>query len=203
MSGSLPRPITALRPTLPPGFHAVPTADPWGAALRSAAQGDRPEGAPGTVLHAPLEARCHAAIQLAPDRPVADEAILHLAALALRDALSGLVPPEVSVELTLPRGVAVNGAEAGSLRVARGPGAPPEWIVLEIDIAVALRDPDPGRSPWRTDLAEEGCGASATDVLEAICRQLLSWFDRWQEEGDAAIEAAWRRAPKLPAREPA
>src|SRR5947209_12231836 len=115
MSGSPPGPFTALRPTLPPGFRAVPAADPWEAALQAAEQG----GVPGTVMHAPLEARCHAAIQLAPDRPVADQALLSLAALALRDALSGLVPPEVSLELTLAHGIAVNGATAGSLRLAR------------------------------------------------------------------------------------
>lgn len=167
-------------------------ADPWEAGLHAAAQG----GEPGAVLHAPLGACCHAALILAPDRAVTDELVLRIAGLALHDALSSLLPPGIPVAPAL-RSIGVNGAQAASMRLARAPDSPaetPDWLLLGFEVAVALRDPEPGRTPWRTDLAEEGSEASATQVLEVACRYLQVWINRWHEDGDAAIEAAWRHA---------
>ncbi len=191
----------ATAPSLPPAFHAVQVADPWEAGLHAAAQGEEP----GAVLHAPLGACCRAALILAPDRAVADELVLRLAGLALYDALSSLLPPGIPVVPAL-RSIGVNGARAASMRVARPPDsttATPDWLLLGFEVAVALRDPEPGRTPWRTDLAEEGSEASATQVLEVACRYLLVWFNRWHEDGDTAVGAAWRHASGCLAKESA
>ena len=162
--------------------------DPWRAAIGAATAG----ADPGTVLHGPLDRRCDAAVILAPARAVTDQTVLQVAGLALREALLAVLPPQIPVDLG-PGTIAVNGAEAATLRLWRGPGALPD-LVLGFDIAVALGRADPGLDPSRTDLREEGVEVSGAELLGVVYRHLLAWLNVWDEDGDAAIAAAWAEA---------
>jgi hypothetical protein len=170
---------------LPPGFAAIACdGDPMAAAVRQIEAG----AAPGTILHAPLARHCRVAIILTPDRPIADTQSLALAAQAVHAALAGLAPAGVPIAVKNNR-ILVNGAEAATLRLRR-PGqnaeCVPEWLVLGIDVAVDLGDPDPGHDVLHTCLAEEGFTCSAAELLAGICRHLLSAIHELTDQTEAA-----------------
>jgi hypothetical protein len=174
----------------PPGFTALPCpGDPLAAAVARAAAG----ADPGLVLHRDADARCEMAIVLAPDRPVSDEALLALGTRAVRGALSFLAPVRMPVVISPPENVTVNGGEVAMLTVrrpARAAGIPdwsiPDWIILGIDVAVDLREADPGLHPGRTCLREEGFDTTPAEVMAGICRHLLGEIDAWSAETEAA-----------------
>jgi stage V sporulation protein SpoVS len=178
---------------LPPGFNALPSPQPWQAALAAAAA----DAAPGTLLHAPLGGLLDAALILAPDRPLGDGTMLQLASMAVRDAVAAVIPPENTVTIAAPGVLAVNRGDVATIAVASGPVLPdgaPAWLVLGFTVRVALRLEAPGVTPWQTDLAEEGAETSAAALLEAICRHLLAGFDLLQDVGEAAVARAWQAA---------
>ncbi len=164
--------------SLPPGFIAQRCAgDPIGAAVTQALAGAEP----GTMMVADDTRHCRLALVLTPDPPISDAAMLDLAGRAVHGALAAVAPPGIPIAVT-PPDVLVNGAAAGTLTVRRAGAA--DWLVLGIDIAVAGEagdpdTPDPGETPDRTCLAEEGFGDSAPELVASICRHLLSGFDRW------------------------
>lgn len=184
--------------TLPPPFRALAVAgEVWPAALDAAAAGSEP----GTVLWNDDRRRCQAAVILRPDYPLATCAAsaLRLTALAVVDALSAVGPPNVPVAIAPPDRIEIDEGLVGGVRVAGPPGtdadAVPAWLLVGIDLAWLAADPEaPGRDPWRTALREEGFGdVAAADLIESFCRYLRHRINEWEEAGDAAVEAAWRR----------
>ena len=146
----------------------------------------------------------HVAVVLAPDRPMQDSGpIVALGALALFDALATLAPPQVPIQLLAPDGLAVDGGRVATVRAAMAPGPsdmPAEWAVLGWEIAVQAGDAEPGRTPDRTSLHEEGFGdVTADDILVNSLRHLLVWLDAWGQEGITALVPALRqRTARLP-----
>ncbi len=138
------------------------------------------------------------AVVLAPDRPMQDSSpIIALGALALFDALATLAPPQVPIHLLPPDGLAVDGGWVATVRAAMAPGPsdmPPEWAVLGWEIAVQAGDTEPGRTPGRTSLHEEGFGdVTADDILVNSLRHLLVWLDAWGQDGITALDPALRQ----------
>lgn len=182
-------------PALPPGFAAVPGGcDAWDAAVRGAGAGDDP----GCVRWSFAEGTLSIAVVLAPDRPMQDaSAIVALGALALFDALATLAPPQVPIHLLPPDGLAVDGGRVATVRAAIAPGPsdmPPEWAVLGFTVEMQAGDAEPGRTPDRTSLYEEGFGdVTADDVLVNSLRHLLAWLDVWGQDGITALNPALRQ----------
>ena len=182
-------------PALPPGFAAVPGGgDAWDAAVRGAETGDDP----GSVRWSFMGGMLHAAVVLAPDRPMQDaDPILALGALALFDGLATLAPPQVPIHLLPPDGLAVDGGRVATIRAAIAPGPsdiPPEWAVLGFEVAVQAGDAEPGRTLDRTSLHEEGFGdVTPDDILVNSLRHLLVWLDAWGQDGAAGMEPALRQ----------
>ena len=182
-------------PALPPGFTAVPGGrDAWDVAVRVAAAGDDP----GSVRWSFTEGALHVSVVLAPDRPMPDAGpILALGALALFDALATLAPPQVPMHLLLPDGLVVDGGRVATVRAAMAPAppdTPPAWAVLGFQVAVQAGDAEPGRTPNRTTLHEEGFGdVTADDILVNTLRHLLVWLDAWGQDGVAALDPALRQ----------
>ena len=177
-------------PVLPPVYRpepVAPLADPFLRARFAAAHG-APDGA---LYWSRREDRMACALVLRPEGPAADSLPAALVAmLALGDAVSALAAPGVDLQLGWPDRLIVNGATAGRLRADWEEG----WIVLGLTVSVML-DPDhePGRTPDRTTLHDEGCGEiTAAGLLESFSRHFLHWLDRWQEEGFGAVRSAWR-----------
>lgn len=182
---------------LPPGFCVVPCGnDPWAAAVLGAAAGDDP----GCIRWNHADGVLRFAIVLAPDRPMQDAGLVAaLGALALFDALATLAPPQVPMHLLArdglaPDGLAVDGARVAAVLTALAPalpGAVPDWAVLGFEVALQAGSAEPGATPDRTSLHEEGFGdVTAADVLVNTLRHLLVWLDAWGQDGAAALASA-------------
>ncbi len=185
------RPATHKALMLPPGFNARKAASPWGTATAAAEAGQ----APGTLFYAPFGCLLEAALTLEPDRPVDDETMLRIATVAVTNALLAIVPPETTVVPVAASVVALNRGEVATSTIARGPAlgdGVPSWLVLGLTVRMALQLEAPGETPWLTDLAEEGIDVPGSDLLEAICRHLLSLLDLWRAEDVPGIARAWR-----------
>jgi biotin-(acetyl-CoA carboxylase) ligase len=179
-------------PELPPVFRAFAALGDVGSCAKSAAQSGAEEGA---LYWSVAPERIALALVLHGDRPLAEAAeFLAVAQVGVADALAALIPARLPVTMVGPDRLFLNDAEVGRLRLeAAADGEPPPWLVLEVAIARAAEDEtiDPGLTPERTTLAEEGCAdLDPVDLIEAIARHLLAWTARWVEEGPAAIMAA-------------
>ncbi|MBL3702272.1 DUF4444 domain-containing protein [Sulfitobacter sp. BDSS02] len=180
--------------SLPPLLVGEPAsgADPMARARALAAQGC--DG--GTLVHDIQPDRLRASLIVAPEVPLADAmAMLPICAVGFQNALGALAPPEVAVHLTWAGDILVNGACCGAFRVAgstQDPNAVPDWLIVGLDLTIQLEADNPGLSPDKTSLYEEGC-ADIDPVLlcEAWARHTLVWINRWTEEGNAPVHADW------------
>lgn len=144
-------------------------------------------GRRGRLWESP-EGNLHASFAIRIERPLAQAAqIGFVAALALAEALDGLVPGH-DVRCKWPNDVLVDGRKvAGMLLESAGDG----WLVLGIGVDVERR-PSPEESLYATvALAELGYGGDTGPVLESLCRRFGPWLDRWRQEGFAPIRAGW------------
>ena len=179
--------MTAAAFDLPPLFTAASVArDAFGAARGLASGG----GEAGTLVVAEDREMLDLAVVLEPDRPAADcFAALPIAMLALADALAAVGPPLKPVGFIWPHRLVLDGAEVGRARLAlpKPSDEPvPAWLVvgLELRLRFTAGAEEPGRTPERTALAEEGFGeVTPAAIVEAFARHLLHWVHRWQEEG--------------------
>jgi biotin-(acetyl-CoA carboxylase) ligase len=185
------------RPALPPLLRPVavtPDVHPFERALQLAAEGAEP----GTLLWSTGQEVCEGAVVLAPEQPLDRSLpVVLIALLGLGDALGAMVPPMVAVTFGWPDRIEVNGGVVGGVRFACAATATaeavPDWLVIGFAIALRGRSTPAASADMvrRTTLAEEGCEVPALDLLEAFGRHLLSWIDRWQEQGVAPVHKAW------------
>lgn len=136
------------------------------------------------------------AIVFAPEVPLRDAmAMLPLCAVGFQNALGALAPPEVAVHLGWDGLICVNGAKCGVFRVsASGENAEeePDWLIVSWELALMQTSSAPGETPDVTALYDEGCAeVSATQLVESWSRHMLTWLNRWQEDGNAPLHAEW------------
>lgn len=183
-------------PAFPPLMKGLATgdADPFAAACDRARRGVDA----GLVAWAIDAERLRAALVLAPETPLElAMAAMIACAVGLQNALGVLAPPEVAVHLEWWGGVRLNGARCGALAVAashRDPAAVPDWLVVALDLDLALpATAEPGQTPDRTALAEEGCAEiDPVRLLEAWARHSLVWLsDLDTTEGRAKLHREW------------
>jgi BirA family biotin operon repressor/biotin-[acetyl-CoA-carboxylase] ligase len=130
---------------------------------------------------------------LRPDQALESAANLSfVAAVAMAEALAGLVPPMVAISLKWPNDVLIHGHKCAGLLLesaARTPGTL-DWLVVGIGVNVSSH-PDDVPYP-ATDLAHEGAvDVTPEAVVEAFARHFLRWSDRWVDEGFTPVRAAW------------
>ncbi len=130
---------------------------------------------------------------LRPDQPLEQAAQLSfVAAIALCDALSGLVPPMVEIRVKWPNDILIHGRKCAGLLLesSAGSGGKLDWLVIGVGVNLVGHPED---LPYpATDLAFEG----ATDiepelVMAAFARHFLRWSDSWLERGFEPIRVAW------------
>ena len=179
-------------PVFPPLMKGleVGTADPADVACTKAREGVDA----GLITWSLTSERLRAALVLAPD--VALEPAMAgfvSAAVGFQNAFGALAPPEVAVHLEWSGGVRVNGASCGSFR-AFGPDCAPDeipgWLVVAFELTLDFPpDHEPGETPDRTALSQEGCGEiDALQLLEAWARHTLVWLNGLDEpEGRAKL----------------
>ncbi|WP_170608244.1 biotin/lipoate--protein ligase family protein [Ruegeria arenilitoris] len=150
----------------------------------------------GTVVYNIQANRLRVAIVFAPEVPLQDAmAMLPLCAVGFQNALGALAPPEVAVHLGWDGPIFVNGAKCGTFHAAASSSDPdtiPDWIVIGWELALLQTSGDPGETPDITALYDEGCAdVSPEQLVESWSRHMLTWLNRWQEEGNASLHSEW------------
>jgi biotin-(acetyl-CoA carboxylase) ligase len=188
-------------PLLPPLLSGEAAA---GDPLRAAAARARAGCDAGLIVHRIRPDHLSAALVLAPEVPLGEAMMMVIAAAdAFGDAFGALAPSEIACEFDWPGGFRINGARCGGLRAAAATGdagAVPDWLVIGLELPFfAPEDHEPGETPDRTTLWEEGCAEiTPLRMLESWSRHLLVWINTWQDEGNRRLLADWTgRAPSL------
>jgi BirA family transcriptional regulator, biotin operon repressor / biotin---[acetyl-CoA-carboxylase] ligase len=122
--------------------------------------------------------------------PAAAAQIGFVAAVALAEALAGLLPAGRHIACKWPNDLLVDGAKiSGILPEAEAAGGLVEAMVLGIGVNVASF---PGDLPYRaTSLAAAGASAAVEEVLEALAASLEQWYLRWRAEGFEPVRRRW------------
>jgi BirA family biotin operon repressor/biotin-[acetyl-CoA-carboxylase] ligase len=191
---------------LPPGYHAVTLdeVDSTNDEAKRRAEAGAPEG---TLViarrqtagrgrrdrrwHSP-EGNLYMSLVVRPEGTAAEAARLSfVAAVALGDALSGLVPPLLELSYKWPNDLLANGRKCGGILVESSSAANGlDWMVIGIGVNL-VSHPEDAAYP-ATDLAFEGAaGITPEAVMASFARHFLRWTDRWLEDGFAPVRAAW------------
>ncbi len=131
---------------------------------------------------------------LRPDVPPAAAAQLSfVAALALGEAVSEVLPAGVDLRYKWPNDLLLDGRKAAGilLESAGATGCGLNWLIVGWGLNIASF-PETTEGYPATSLAEAGAvGVDAGDVLARVLRRFDAWQARWKEEGLAAVRGAW------------
>lgn len=182
-------------PVFPPLFTPVTVG---GDALRHAVTSARAGAGAGSLSWSRDADRFSVAVVFEPEMNLRAARFAHYVTMVgMADALGVLGPPYKPITFAWPDRLVLDGAVVGQVRLV-APEQPddevPEWLVA--GVAIRLRFPgtldDPGRTPDRTALYEEGFGdVTAPALAEAFARHLLNWISRWLEEGAESVASEW------------
>lgn len=147
------------------------------------------------------EGNLYCSIVVRPEVPAADAAQLSfVTALALGQAVSGLLPDDVEMRYKWPNDLLLDGRKAaGILLESSGDSAGKlDWLVIGAGLNVE-ECPDVTDGYPATSLREAGVRPVALDdILARYIGGFAHWRARWQNEGLAAIREAWlERAARL------
>ena len=148
-------------PALPSVFTPIIALREGGDALGHACA-IAPEKGAGTLVWVRSWARAEAALVLEPEEALpAARLALHAASVALADALGAYGPPDIPLVFDWPGTLRLNGAVVGQTRLGLPANAPPDgplpWLVVGMEVRFAeYADGEPGETPDRTSLLEEG-----------------------------------------------
>ena len=180
-------------PSFPPLFSGRSAAggDPFRLACDAADTGCDA----GLVIYDLAHDTLRAAIVFAPDVALSEAAaMLPVCGIGLQNALGALAPPEVALHLGWDGGIYVNGGRCGTLRMAAS-GAPddePDWLVVDLTLALWPASEETGLNPDITALYAEGCAeVDAVGLLEAWVRHTLVGINAWADGGLAQLHREW------------
>jgi len=181
--------VSEALPDLPSVFTPIVALREGGDAMARAVAMAPDHGA-GTLVWVRSWARVEAAVVLEPEQTLAAARPALLAAVAAAaDALAGFGPPEQPLTFDWPATIRVNGGVVGVVRLLAPPGcaedAVPDWLVVGVELAFAApADAEPGRTPDRTTLFEEGYDDTTPAELTASwARHLMATLADWQAGG--------------------
>ncbi|WP_207458524.1 biotin--[acetyl-CoA-carboxylase] ligase [Azospirillum sp. SYSU D00513] len=194
-------------PRLPPGY-SLKAFDSVGSTNDEAKAFARLGAAEGTVVWARRqetgrgrrgrawsspEGNLYSSIVLRPGRPPAEAAqISFVAALAIAETASSVLPDGADVRCKWPNDVLIHGRKLSGILLESEP-APDggvAWVVL--GVGINLRHFPEGTEYPVTSLAAEGAPRiEPAALLEIYAANLALWYRRWLEGGFAPIRAAW------------
>ncbi len=115
-----------------------------------------------------------------------------VAALALGDALGGLLPPLVALTYKWPNDLLLNGRKVSGILLESTVRAPQrlEWVI--VGIGVNIRSfPDGAEFPATSFEFEGASNVSSDDILGAFVRHFRRWSSIWTHEGFGPLRRAW------------
>ncbi len=176
---------------LPPPFRSIRLRE-VGDAFRHACRHASDLGA-GAFVFVGRYDLAEFAVVLEPEQPLKTARLAFYAGMvALADALATQAPPEKPIAIDWPDSLRVDRGLIGGGRLSWPDDADeqtvPDWLVFSASIRTAFIGEEAGLHPLASALAEEGFGDVGSEQLgESFDRHLMVAFDRWQEEGFAAI----------------
>ncbi|WP_448202947.1 biotin--[acetyl-CoA-carboxylase] ligase [Azospirillum sp. sgz302134] len=197
----------AARLRLPPGFR-VEAFDSVGSTNDEAKALARSGAAEGTIVWAKRqdagrgrrgrawtspEGNLYTSTVLRPGRPPAEAAqISFVAALAIAETATAVLPETADVRCKWPNDVLVNGRKLSGIllesEASRGVGL--AWLVL--GVGINLRHFPESVEFAATSLVAEGAPNTPPGaLLELYAEQLARWYRTWAEHGFAPIRSAW------------
>ena len=115
-----------------------------------------------------------------------------VAAVALAEAVSSLLPVGTPVTLKWPNDVLVRSAKVSGILLESSAALDGsiDWLVIGVGVNVVSHPPD---TPYpATNLQSEGAAdVAAADVLEAFAECFLAWYEIWRGRGFAPVRARW------------
>ncbi len=134
----------------------------------------------------------YASLLLRPACPPARACQLNfVAAVALVEAVSSLLPAGAAVTLKWPNDVLVGGAKVSGilLEAAAALDRSIDWLVIGIGVNVTSH---PADTPYpATSLQREGAASATAAVLEGFAERFLAWYETWRGQGFAPVRARW------------
>ena len=135
----------------------------------------------------------YVSLLLRPACPPAQACQLNfVAAVALAEAVSALLPAGAEVALKWPNDVLIRGAKVSGilLEASAALDRSIDWLVIGAGVNVASH---PADTPYpATSLQREGArDATAAGVLRAFAERFLAWHEIWQAQGFPPVRARW------------
>jgi BirA family biotin operon repressor/biotin-[acetyl-CoA-carboxylase] ligase len=135
----------------------------------------------------------YASLILRPHVALAEAAQLSfISALAVHDAIAGLLPKSVLVQCKWPNDILLSGRKvAGILLESIAMQNQVDWVIIGIGVNLA-HFPENTEFP-ATSLAANGLATGDIGPLfEAIASQMAVWIAVWRDQGFVAIRDAWK-----------
>jgi BirA family transcriptional regulator, biotin operon repressor / biotin---[acetyl-CoA-carboxylase] ligase len=139
---------------------------------------------------------------LRPDLPPQQTMQLtFVAALAMADTISALLPAGAAVTCKWPNDVLIAGKKVAGilLESSLNDGGRVDSLVIGIGVNVTSHPPSQEVHYPATSLRAEGAtGETARSVLDVFCPSFLVWYGEWSERGFQPVREAWlARADRL------
>ncbi len=186
----------------PPIFTVVtlgPDADVVAEARRLAEAG----ADDGTLVWADKDDRLDCAVILHPETGPGETdlgvlaQLMFVAMLGLGDAMGRTAPPLLELTFAWPNRIMVNGGVAARIGLGvpdiSDSGDTPAWLILHagVNIDIPLPEAWDVNNPI-TSLKSQGFeDISAAGLVENYCRHLLTWVNRWEDDGFALVRGPW------------
>ena len=135
----------------------------------------------------------YVSLLLRPACPPAEACQLNfVAAVALAEAVSALLPTGAEVALKWPNDVLIRGAKVSGilLEASAALDRSIDWLVIGAGVNVASH---PADTPYpATSLRREGApSATPIGVLHAFAERFLAWYETWLTRGFPTVRARW------------
>ncbi len=135
----------------------------------------------------------YASLLLRPACPPARACQLNfVAAVALAEAVSSLLPAGTPVTLKWPNDVLVGGAKVSGilLEASAALDRSIDWLIIGVGVNVASHPVD---TPYpATSLQREGAAdATAATILQAFAERFQVWYETWRGQGFVPVRARW------------
>jgi BirA family biotin operon repressor/biotin-[acetyl-CoA-carboxylase] ligase len=134
----------------------------------------------------------YASLLLRPACPPAQACQLNfVAAVALAEAVSALLPAGAEVALKWPNDVLVGGAKVSGilLEASAALDRSIDWLVIGADVNVGNCPVD---TPYpATSLQREGASAAVADVLRTFAESFLTCYETWRAQGFPPVRQRW------------